>query len=219
VAKPAHTRLTFEGHVGPSSSAVTERWSFSLHAVDDAAIVGATEVTLNALANSAAVAYDANIQPNMPNNCHFTRCKVASIGADGLYRTRADGSYIAGEWEGTSTGGQAASSMPLQVALCVSLVTPRSGPTGKGRFFLPWPAVSLDAGDRKIPTAQLQPIVDDCAAFLGALNDLAGINVAVVSSKGYSSDVTALRIGRVPDTLRSRREDVAEGYITQAVPQ
>lgn len=217
--KPAHTRITFSGHVGGSSTSITERWSFSLNSADAVAISGATEAELDAIAAGANAAYHGSLNNGMPSNCFLTSVKVASIDALGQYRQRGDGSYVLGEDNTIRTGVEAASGMPLQVALCVSLTTARSGPTGKGRFFLPWPALSLDTTTRLIPTNQMTDVVSRTKTFLGALNDLTGINLAVVSSKGYASDVTGFRIGRAPDTMRSRREDLIESYVSDTVPQ
>lgn len=219
MAKPAHTRITVEGHIGASSTNVIERFSFSLNSVDDVAISGATDAALTAKAQTIHSAIFTQLVDVFPSNCWFDKTKIASVDAAGLYRVRGDGSYVKAEVADSFAGTQAASGMPLGVALCVSLVTARSGPTGKGRFFLPWPSLSLDTTTRLVPEAQINGLIDDVAAWLGDVNDVAGVNLAVVSSKGYTSDVTGIRIGRKPDTMRSRTEDLAEGYIAASVPQ
>lgn len=219
MAKPDHTRVTWEGHTGASATSIIESWSFSLNAPDDAAISAASDAVLNAKAEAFYDAYVNALKDVMPSNRYLTKVTVASLDGLGKYRLRGDGSYIKGVHEGDANGDLAASGMPLQIALCVSLRTSRSGPTGKGRFFLPWPGLSLSTDDLLVPESQITGIVDDIAAFLGAVNDVPGFNLAVVSSKGYSSDVTAIAVGRAPDTMRSRREDLPEGYITAAVPQ
>src|SRR5688572_30712408 len=130
MAKPNHTRVTFEGHTGASGSSIIERFSFSLNSPDDAAISAASDSVLNAKAEACADAYASFIAPFMPNNRFLTKVTVAALDGDGKYRLRGDGSYIKGEHAETHAGTQAASGMPLQVALCVSLRTSRSGPTG-----------------------------------------------------------------------------------------
>jgi hypothetical protein len=42
--------------------------------------------------------------------------------------------------------------------------------------------------------------------------DVTGQRVVVVSSKGYNSEVTGVRVGRVLDTMRSRRRSLPETY-------
>ena len=46
--------------------------------------------------------------------------------------------------------------------------------------------------------------------------DFSDVVVVIASTKGTNSPVTAVRVGRVPDTIRSRRTALPEGYGTAA---
>lgn len=213
MAKPAHTRLTYSGVVGTSSAAL-EHWSFSLNFPASVLPPETEDAAADALANQARFAYADQLADTMPLDIVLTETRIAAIGADGLTVRRGDGSYVQGINVGPAGGAMAKQPAPLQQALCVSLQTSRAGATGKGRFFLPWPALSLDADDKRIPVAQVEGFIDDVGAWLSALQTNLGGQLQVVSSKGYMTEVGLIKIGRVPDTMRSRREDLVEGYVT-----
>lgn len=211
--KPAHTRVTFEGVIG-SAAAPVEHWSFNVNFPAASSGAAATGASLITKATACRGAYAASINGIMGSDIVLTKTRVASVDDTGHVHVRADGSYVQGDWLTVATGTQAPQPAPLQQALCVSLATARPGPTGKGRFFLPWPAKSLDAGDKRLPVIQAQSCLDVSKDFLQQLATAMGADPVVVSSKGYTSAVTTVRLGRTPDTMRSRREDSAEGYLT-----
>jgi hypothetical protein len=106
---------------------------------------------------------------------------------------------------------------PLQVAFVVSLNTARRGPTGKGRCFLPCPGMALFPSDGLTDAATAQAAAVSFAQLVSDLNNVPGIDgvapkVTIASSKGYNSDVTSVRTGRVFDTMRSRRRSQEELY-------
>lgn len=215
MAKPPHTRCTFEGIVG-TVAAPLERWSFSVNFPYDVAWEESNETVDDLIAAGARDAYDGTISALACQDVFLTQVKVSNVGADGKVKKRADGSYQQGEWEGSVQGVQGAQPMPLQTALCVSLTTMRSGATGKGRFFLPWPGYVIQAADKRLTAAAAQALAENARDFLNALAAVFVDPPQVVSSKGYMSEVVGVRVGRVPDTMRSRREDLPEGYV--AVP-
>lgn len=210
--KPAHTRVTFSGVVGTAAAPV-ERWSINLNFPAAALPEASTDAAADTIANNVS-GWWAQLQDVLPTDVILTEVRVAAIGADGLTLVRGDGTYVQGIASVSLAGAMAKQPMPLQTALCVSLNTTRTGPTGKGRFFLPWPALSLDSTTKILPEAQVTDFIDDVVSFLNGVQNVLGQQLQVVSSKGYMSEVTSIRIGRAPDTMRSRREDVPEGYIT-----
>jgi hypothetical protein len=103
------------------------------------------------------------------------------------------------------------------VALAVSLNTPRRGPSGKGRFFLPMPAVTINPGNLEISAADAQGVADSAAQWLNDLGnepgvDVLGLAAVVASTKGYNTRVSSVRVGRVLDTIRTRRRSLKEAY-------
>lgn len=106
---------------------------------------------------------------------------------------------------------------PPQVALAVSLTTAFYGARGRGRFYLPLPALpvvngSLDlgAGDRNAVAASAQEFLNNLGNEPGL--DVLGLTPVVASSKGLNHVVNGVRVGRVFDTIRSRRRSMSESY-------
>jgi hypothetical protein len=154
----------------------------------------------------------------IPGRVELTRVKVASIGPDGLY-TRDS-------WESDLpvVAGVAASGafMPAQVCMVASLMTGRRGPSGRGRMFLPCRALNIGT-DLGIPAADALGLAGSVSQLLNDINNEPGLDpaadqrVVVASSKGFSTAVTGVRVGRVPDVIRSRRAQLAENYQTAAL--
>lgn len=211
--KPAHTRVTFEGVFGTVAAPI-EHWSFNVNFPADALPADGTDLVADAVATDAAGAFNTTIRGYFPSDVICTRVKVAHVNADGHVATRPDGSYVQGIWEGSLAGAGARQPMPLQTALCISLLTGRPGPTGKGRYFVPWPAIGLDDLTKQISALDAETRAGREVDFLNALAAVMTFPPQVVSSKGYMSEIIGVRIGRVPDTMRSRREDLPEGYVT-----
>lgn len=137
--------------------------------------------------------------------------KFAAIGANGKYTgTPAITDFAA------IPGAGGALLHPYAVSLCVSLMTDRRGPTGKGRIFLPCPSLGvLDNG--LCGQTEVQGVATSVQTLLTSLNNAPGFDVAdsevvVSSSKGYLSLVTGVRAGLVLDTIRSRRQALVETY-------
>jgi hypothetical protein len=211
MAKPEHTRVTFEGITGQIATPV-EHWAIGVNFPADALPIDGNQIVDDLVAANAAGAWYNNLRLKMPSDVWCLKVKVARIGADGHMRRRADGSYVQGLTDVTQPGTQAQQGIPLQTALVASLKTLRPGPTGKGRIFLPFPAKPIDVNAKTISFGDAQDIANTTKAFLNALAGVMTFAPQVVSSKGYMTPVTGVRVGRVPDTMRSRRSDVIEGY-------
>lgn len=206
-----HLRYTWEGIVGTPAEPL-DSWSFSLKTYEGAT----TPENYDAYALSAREAWSSYLRSLMPPTTQLIRTKCARIGADGRTVAGVNGALLQGEDPVVSAGTSAGTApvMPLQIALVCSLVTERQGATGKGRFFLPWPDVSIAADDRRLSAGSAGVIAAACADFVEAVGAIIpGASVVVASSKGYHTPVTAVRIGRAPDTMRSRRSDLPEGHV------
>jgi len=149
----------------------------------------------------------------MPMHCS------ANIGADGKYTTDP---YVkdVSDTPGAISGTGAGSFVPPAVALAVSLMTGRRGAGGRGRFYLPQPVIAMGA-DQIIPLANAEAVRTRTAQFIAALNNQPGLDefpmdVHVISSKGFSTKVNAVRVGRAHDTMRSRRRSLDEAYTLPA---
>lgn len=205
MAFPQHRRLSFRGIFG-TATAPWEEWQFRLNLAP-----GDGTDDLEAIAQAGLDAFTTHMAPKIRDSARLTEVKAASIDEAGLYTS--DPAILAADVVGAGTGG---GYMPPQVALAVSLVTERRGPTGRGRFFLPAPIGAPESSTGLMLAATAQGVADNAAAFLGAINGPAGFgNVAVVSSKGYLSIVTEVRVGRAYDTIRRRRNGLDEVYGTE----
>lgn len=212
MSKPAHSRVVFEGVTGTVAAPV-ERWAFGINFPADAIPTDGTALVDDAVASELAGAYDTHIASQMGSDVILTKVKCSHVGANGHVALRADGSYVQGEWEGSKVGDLPPLAMPLQTALVVSLTTNRAGPTGKGRFFLPWPGYGISVSTKRLESVDAAFLAGQAKSFLNALAGITTFPPQVVSSKGYMTPVTGIRVGRVPDTMRSRREDAPEGYV------
>jgi hypothetical protein len=215
-----HTLSTFHGSIKPGlepSSSPVEEWQFSLRS-EPSTITD--EAALEALATAVRACFVTNLRPIMAPSIFCDKVTVVQVGADGLWKKRSDGSYLKGE-VGSPFGGTGASGpvMPAQTALCVSLLTPRSGPRGKGRFYAPWPGSDSLTSARIINGPTLDTWADAFAEFVRDLNLALGtVGVySTIGNPGVVSPVTAIKLGAAPDTQRSRRGRVPEGYDTVAL--
>lgn len=162
---------------------------------------------------------------NWHQSAHFsqetrlTGIKLNAIGVDGKYIDRSN----TVEAEVDPARGSGTVLHPAQVSLAVTLDTgARRGLASRGRFFLPGPALALGT-DGRVPAAEVQTLATRTATFVGnirtALNG--DYHLAVMSKvrTGGMRDVETIRIGRVLDTIRSRRTDLDEAYTAPvAVP-
>ncbi len=197
----AHTRLTFSGIFGTVTAPI-EGWAFrlnmgpmTLQAADDQLV-------------AAEAAWTTHLAPRINSIARLQEVKLASIGVDGRYT--ANPFIRATDVAGTSTANNG---WPLQIAAVVSLVTARRGSSGRGRFYVPAPATGTEFASRLFSNTGAQELSASAAAFISALNGIAGLSdVVVASSKGVNSVVTGVRVGRVPDTIRSRRRSLSEDY-------
>lgn len=142
--------------------------------------------------------------------------KFASISASGGYAADPYVSEFA-DIQGGSPLSEAYGRILPQAALAISLVTARRGPTGRGRFYIPMPVVDIEDASESIPVAQRDAIEASAAALITNLGnnpgiDLLNLKVCVASSKGYNTAVSGVRVGRVVDTIRSRRRSLKEDY-------
>ncbi len=219
--KPAHLRVTAIFELGGTPP--VEQAQCTLNLVNPATgSVGfpGTDAERVSQANDMFADWAALMaNPAVPfhNSTRLVGVKVASIGLDG--------SYTRDPWYSTSTpvaGNSAATArLPLQIAHVASLTTARRGPTGKGRIYLPLHGWSLGAG-YQLGAALVKSTADAVATLVSNINNEPGIDannmqVSVVSTKGYSTPVTGVRMGRILDTQRSRRRSLVEDYQTATV--
>lgn len=138
--------------------------------------------------------------------------KLNEIGTDGRYLNQGD--TVMHEFE-TPVPGSSSSRPAPQVALAVTLRTAkRRGRAHAGRFYLPVPSFNLANG--YLAGSQQTSIAAAATTMLNALTAaLPGWVPAVMSDVGVGTQepVTHVAVGRVLDTIRSRRNAFTEDYV------
>jgi len=209
-----HVRLSWSGTFGPPGTPA-EIWSWGLKTTAPAGPIDGPGLLTRATLMETT--YMAHINMLNPPWVVLTECRYAVTGADGKVLRFGDGAYQQGKLgvshQGTST---TPGPLPLQTALVVSLGTQRPGPTGKGRVFLPFQAQVLQP-DFRLASDFCGTYASAVASLIKDVNGL-GSPVSIISSKAYASTVTSTRCGRVPDTMRSRRNRLLEGYVGSPIP-
>lgn len=151
------------------------------------------------------------------NSARLTLLKLNLIGPNGRYVS--DEETIQHEYDPVVTGNGSGNPAP-QVALAISLMTDRlRGRAHAGRFYLPVPTVALgEDGRLTVPQA-----TNYATATTTLLNDInatipSGWDVGVASDIGTGrfETVRRVRVGRVLDTIRSRRRSLDEAYVVGA---
>jgi hypothetical protein len=217
----SHWRLTCSGVLGTSSSA-EERFSFGVSLADDMGggdadrVIQPNDGQFDDMVTDTT-AFFGRAASQIAPHCRLTEVKLAKIGPDGRY---LEDPFIAAVSQ--VGAGNFNIVYPPQVALAVSLNTSRRGATGRGRFYLPCPTVGLSTDTMVGDINGANSCRDSVKTWLDALNNEPGIDVVnfgvcVASSKGYNTAVTSVRVGRVLDTIRSRRRSLGEGYGPSAV--
>lgn len=146
----------------------------------------------------------------------LTMIKLNEIGTDGRYTNQGD--TVLHEFE-TPLAGRSANTPPPQTALAITLRTAkRRGRAHAGRFYTPVPGYTLVNG--------MLSSADQQAAAISATTMLNAVTAALPGSyrpyvmsdlgTGTMEPVTHVAVGRVLDTIRSRRNAFTEEYFDGA---
>lgn len=105
---------------------------------------------------------------------------------------------------------------PGQAAMAVSTRTALArGRAHAGRFYLPIGNVPVDVGSGQVPASVTGAMATSAWSMITDVNNLVGVgsSVAIFSSVGQTVEpVNGVKVGRVVDTIRSRRSSLAEDY-------
>lgn len=149
--------------------------------------------------------------------CRLQSLKLNEIGEDGRY---VNNDTVQRSYDAPVPGASPANP-PAQVALVVSLATALARGRGHaGRFYVP--ACALQVGTNGTTgSANALTVAQQAWTMLTAIETaLPGYQVAVMSDigAGKAVPVTAVRVGQVLDTIRSRRDKLPEEYVTFPIP-
>lgn len=190
----------------------SETWSCSLYLGSDAG--------LNVAANSFVApltAWMLRVGSGVSNQAKLDFVKFNDINPiTGRYLPGPSNELLQNDM---AVGNAAAGAPQLTVAVSTRTDLPR-GRAHAGRFYPPTGAVSSYDSTGRISDAAALACATSAATLLQAINGVVGVTARVVvfSKIGQQVQVVnALRVGRVTDTMRSRRRQLAEEYKQVAV--
>lgn len=198
----AHGLLTILGDAYTQS----EEWQTGLRLLASGPPTEAEFVAVDA----AIATFLGNSALRFPSGRRYLGLKWAPQDTSGRYPEGEDSI----EWfRTTPLSGGGPVGFP-QIAVVTSLRTPRTrGFASNGRMY--WPATpSVSATDGRMSAPDALSIATAGAALIGAIAD-SGIGTPAVFSAvgaGRAEPVTGVRVGRVADTVRRRRNQIAEEY-------
>ena len=200
-----HTRVTWNGVLG-LPSAPAEHFSFGLNLGGIPSPDPANAVQYAA----AGKAMFNRVESLICDNAFITECKVANIGPDGKYLNNPVIVPVDG-----GVGAVAGPRHPFQISVCVSLSTGQRGRSQRGRFYLPAPGIGIIPTSGLMNAGEQAAIAGSMVTFINAINAIhPGSPVSICSRKGFNTNVTGVRVGRVADTMRSRRRSLPETYLS-----
>jgi hypothetical protein len=189
-----------------------ETFSFSLSLIpdDDSGTPGTVPTTVPAALITALSTFFTE-SGMISSNAIIRTVKLNLIGVDGRYENQET---VLDELEDPIQGTSSERPAP-QVALVVSLGTDFTrGRAHAGRFYLPTPGFALSTAG-VITEGQQAQVAQAAWAFIeDIVTAVPGWRVGVVSDLGAGTErpVTHVRVGRVYDTIRSRRRSLDEAY-------
>lgn len=214
-----HIKMTFRGRF----TGTPEIWSFGMkwqsvfdgnpdQTVGDIDQSGVTQAVFDFFQSGAGI----------PQNVKCDDWRAYNIGENGVMV----GNPLVVDVSGTGAPtGTTTVRYPPQIALCATLVGSNRGAGRFGRFYLPT-AQSMESSDSRLSASNAAGVGDAVTQFLKDISDAMGsplglssacINVATDQASTWQI-VDHVEVGRVFDTLRSRRgamleERVADGQI------
>lgn len=220
----AHLRISAIGAFEDASGAAVDIFSYGLSMghpgssadADPAAVLTILEdSTFWPPVDAAFRAFHATANLHISPQCVLQMVKIAGIGADGTYL----GPPV--ELVSNTPGGGTGNTYPSQVALCMTQDGPAATHRQHGRFYAPGIGDGLDT-DWRMPASQQAQALTAQHTLVTALNTAAGstsFRVVIASQKGSGHNVLVeqLRVGRVYDTQRRRRNALEEDYAAVAV--
>lgn len=155
-----------------------------------------------------------------PSPARFTGIKLNRIGPDGKYQDPFTIESLAP----APVAGSLSITPPAQIATVATLRTPvPRGPASKGRMFFPGTSgfsqtIGTDGRATAANALRFADAVSELfngihllyAARMGSMGGLGRLGVASDVGAGRFLPVTSISVGRVPDTIRSRRSSLDE---------
>ena len=193
-----------------------EAFSFTLSFAGGGAVARPSQAQADAVGAAVTAFWRQSVDHIVASPARLQGLKVARIGADGKYIDNDATQWAAPDVNGIPGSG---SNTPApQLALAVSLrgANPR-GAAGRGRFYLPAPHAAIQNDGRISEDAATDAAVA-ASIMVQAMGTALGLSAYVVGKatpKGRGparQEVQGVAVGRVLDTIRSRRTSLPEEH-------
>lgn len=220
-----HMLMVVNGTLGTDRTAPFERFSFGIRFIPGNTLPMAA-LDNDEVGKGLAASFQQrwrNPLGGVTDMAQLESMKWNRIGTDGKYVN--DTSREIGFDPAVGFGGQNRTSyLPPQCSLAITLRTGKTrGLARWGRFYLPAPGFQVDNNTGQISTTDRVGAANVWGSWLdGLTTQLGGTTVGmipVVMSRGRNgtgpgafNPVTAVEVGGVIDTMRSRRASIAENY-------
>lgn len=215
VPVPTHFKFTFRGVFLNTP----ETWVFGVHFnrnVGSGPDAGLGDVSDSGVTTALQGLFSGLNGPSIHNAVQAMDWRCYVIGTDG----RAEGNIKVVDVSALNIKGVGTTKQPPQLATAVTTVADNRGPAKLGRFYLPG-LVPVMGTDLRMSVTDAQFIAQKANNFLkgisgaidlpGTIASSAGINVSTGGgAAGTRQDIDHCEVGRVVDTLRSRRRSMVE---------
>jgi len=213
MAVPTHFKLVFRGVFENTE----EEWSFSVKYRRDVQNFPDAEVS-NISDSGVTAAFTGLIGTSgtsrFSSSILATEWRAYQMGTDNRMEGNPKLVVMPGEVRGLG-----ANTFPPQIALCVTTVADNRGPARFGRFFLPGPVAPMT--DFRLTEVNATAYAEAVTVFLKAISDAIDLPNTTDSAPavnisglpvltGTKQDVDHVEVGRVYDTIQSRRRQLLE---------
>lgn len=191
-----------------------EQWTWSLSFIENfGPSTAPTEVPADVI--TAVQTFHQSSAVALGSGVTLDAIKLNEIGVDGRY---TNSSATVEHFFDPPEGAAGTIQLPPQCATAVSLLTGKTrGLAHRGRFYVPRLGRTVGT-DGRLTTSDQSDLLTAAAAMVGSLNTALGPDYVcgVVSDRrtGAQQVVTELAVGRVVDTIRSRRRKLVEDYVS-----
>jgi hypothetical protein len=218
VTVPKHFKFSFRGIFENTP----EQWSFGCNFSTNLSQVpdpGVDDIDVSAVTTALATLIAGPSDAAISTAVKAMDWRAYLIGTNG----RMEGNPLFTDVSTDDISGAAGNRYPPQVALAVTFVGDNRGPARFGRMFLPGPAEAI-ANDMRLSIASATGYAAAVTAFLKAVSDSIDLTLTEsskgqnISSRGLggqgtAQDIDHVEVGRVLDTLRTRRNALLEERI------
>lgn len=204
----AHTRVVMNGTLG-DQVAPFEIWSMGL------ALDGAGDFQTQQQADQIGTICQNYFSNGLAGIAPLARLREVAVSQVGV-----DGKQIGETLRVPMNvpGGGNASLVPAQIAYRVSIGSGLRGRSQRGGWYVPVPTFSPSSTTGQISEAAAGGACEAALAFLLSFQGNLNGRVCVPSGVAGNVPVNEVRVGRVLDTIRRRRNAIPEAYIGLPVP-